>query len=649
MPLMLGAMAACQDNVEELTSATNELAATRTENLAEASDFYWYRGEKIYLRKVQDKSYVMFKSKNANVLISSLAKAKVRLDANKIEKYQYEGTDNMGKAAKNFKDYEWSELRISDKEAYNYPEIEYAAPYYYAEDGSTFPLTNIVYVVLKEKGDLPILEKMATKYNVEIFGRFQGRQELYALACTKDSKGNALEIANIFYESELFHIAEPAFISGKPQTADPYYSQQWYLKNTGQYGSSYAGYDINFEPALSLMPSTSSVTVAVVDNGIKLDHTDLLLSSTNYNTVTPANPSAVQNTTANPNHGTWVAGVISAKTGNNVGIAGIASTAGVDVMSISFQYGHQFFIAHAADGIEKAADLGADVINLSWTTTTSSVISDAIDYALETGRLGKGCVVVASAGNSNTNTAAISFPSNYTGVISAGAISYDGIRKTASSPDGESWYSNYGSGLDIVAPGVKIRTTTAGGSYSTIAGTSTSFAAAQVSAVAALVLAKSYYLSYEDVAYIVEKTANKTIPGFTSTSTKEYGTWSTYVGYGLLDTYAALSMAASTTSSGSLSISGATSLTADSNGYAGTTLTASPSNSNYTYIWSGVFYGSCNSWSISPSGGYGHGSSASVSVYLGPSDTGGTLLVTCRAYNGTTYIGSYTHYLNVSP
>ena len=331
-----------------------------------------------------------------------------------------------------------------------------------------------------------------------------------------------------------------------------------------------------------------------------------------------------------------------------MGIAGIASAAGIDVMSISLEYGNNLFAAYAADGIEKAADLGADVINLSWAYNTSSIISDAIDYALANGRLGKGCVIVASSGNSSTNSS-ISFPSAYPGVIAVGSTSYDGKRKTPTSPDGGSWYSNYGAGLDIVAPGVKIKTTGIGDTYPTISNSGTSLAAAQVSAVAALVLAKSYYLSYEDVAFILEKSARKTIPGFTNTSNKEYGTWSYNVGYGLLDTYAALSFAASTTSNGSLSISGANSLSASGSGYVGTTLTASPSNTNYTYIWSGVFNGSCDRWAISPSGGYGHGPSANVSVYFGSGDTGGTLLITCRAYNGTSYIGAYTHYLNVAP
>lgn len=121
------------------------------------------------------------------------------------------------------------------------------------------------------------------------------------------------------------------------------------------------------------------------------------------------------------------------------------------------------------------------------------------------------------------------------------------------------------------------------------------------------------------------------------------------MGYGLLNAYAALSMAGNTNSNGSLNITGTTTLSANGNGFASTTLTAVPTDQNYTYIWSGIFYGYCDSWYIWPSGGYSTGPNADVNIYLSPGQIGGTLLVTCRAYNGTTFIGQATAYVTVSP
>ena len=57
------------------------------------------------------------------------------------------------------------------------------------------------------------MEKLAKEYNVGIIGRFSEMPLWYAVACTKESKGNALEVANSFYESGLFEEASPAFIS----------------------------------------------------------------------------------------------------------------------------------------------------------------------------------------------------------------------------------------------------------------------------------------------------------------------------------------------------------------------------------------------------------------------------------------------------
>lgn len=101
-------------------------------------------------------------------------------------------------------------------------------------------------------------------------------------------------------------------------------------------------------------------------------------------------------------------------------------------------------------------------------------------------------------------------------------------------------------------------------------------------------------------------------------------------------------------SSGNISINGQTNLTADSNGYAYTTLTVSPSNTNYTYIWSGQFNGEYDRWYIWPSGN-GYGNTADISIYLNPMDSGGTLAITCMVFNGINYIGTGSTYLYVTP
>jgi len=95
-------------------------------------------------------------------------------------------------------------------------------------------------------------------------------------------------------------------------------------------------------------------------------------------------------------------------------------------------------VAAIADGIDFARRNGADVINMSlggptWTDTLKKACDDAN---------AAGVVVVAAAGNDGTSS--LSYQAGYNSVISVGAVGYDGVR---------TFYSNYGLGLDVVAPG----------------------------------------------------------------------------------------------------------------------------------------------------------------------------------------------------
>src|SRR5690606_19297082 len=95
--------------------------------------------------------------------------------------------------------------------------------------------------------------------------------------------------------------------------------------------------------------------------------------------------------------------------------------------------------------------------------SSSSIINNAIDNGLSLGRGGKGTLYLSSSGNSNTTT--IGYPASYVNTIAVGASSMCDQRKSPSSCDGESWWgADYGTGLDVVAPGVKIYSTDIAGS-----------------------------------------------------------------------------------------------------------------------------------------------------------------------------------------
>ena len=128
-----------------------------------------------------------------------------------------------------------------------------------------------------------------------------------------------------------------------------------------------------------------------------------------------------------------------------------------------------------------------------------------------------------------------------------GAISPKGERKSKQSCDNENWGSCYGSALDVVAPGVRIPTTTSDGNYRTDFN-GTSSACPHVAGVAALVLSVNPNLTALQVRNVIESTAQK-IGGYNyqGVSGRANGTWHEEMGYGLVDAYAAVRAASAAT------------------------------------------------------------------------------------------------------
>ena len=171
-------------------------------------------------------------------------------------------------------------------------------------------------------------------------------------------------------------------------------------------------------------------------------------------------------------HGTQVCGVIAAIQNNGTGISGIAPESMIPPQVLNQQGGGRVVGADAlAAAIVYGADYGAEIINLSlgWPDEEPLVVIDAITYAVE-----KGVLLVAAAGN---NPGPALFPANQEEVMAVSATNRDNEK-----------ISSYASGpeIELVAPGVEMRTTRINGSYTTSSGTS--FAAPLVSGVAALML-----------------------------------------------------------------------------------------------------------------------------------------------------------------
>ena len=210
-------------------------------------------------------------------------------------------------------------------------------------------------------------------------------------------------------------------------------------------------------------------------------------------------------------HGTAVSGIIGAETNNIIGIAGVAPR--VKILNLrAFDpdgFGEEDDVASA---ILYAVSMGAKVINMSFGDYSFSyILRDVIRYAYS-----KGVVLVASSGNSNSTLP--HYPSAYSEVISVGNSTVE---------DYVAGSSNYGSTLDLVAPGTSVITTIKNGKYSEFNGTSA--AAPFVSAAASLLLSLQNF-SNEEVKQIIKS------------SSDDIGTpgWDLRSGSGRLNVYKAL-------------------------------------------------------------------------------------------------------------
>ncbi len=188
-------------------------------------------------------------------------------------------------------------------------------------------------------------------------------------------------------------------------------------------------------------------------------------------------------------HGTYISGIAAAETNNFTGIAGVAPL--IKVLNLrAFDpggYGEEDDVAAA---ILYAVQMGVKVINMSFGDNAFSyVLRDVIRYAYS-----QGVVLVASAGNSGSNMP--HYPSGYSEVISVGNSTREDYVATS---------SNYGSTIDLVAPGSSILTTSRNNGYAEIGGTSAS--APFVSATAALILSRSNFTN-EEVKQIIKSTTD---------------------------------------------------------------------------------------------------------------------------------------------
>jgi len=214
----------------------------------------------------------------------------------------------------------------------------------------------------------------------------------------------------------------------------------------------------------------AGVAVAVLDTGIDTDHPDLAANyQGGYDFVNGDGLPEDDN-----GHGTHVSGIIAADN-NSAGIVGVAPNAGIVAVKVLDSNG-EGYLSVIIDGIDwviaNQSGYGIKVANMSFGGSGSS---EALHTAVQ-GLYNAGVTIAASAGNNRSN-AAYFIPAAYAEVLCISALA---------SGDKFASYSNYGSVVDLIAPGSDVKSTWPGGGFATLSGTS--MAAPHVAGAAALYL-----------------------------------------------------------------------------------------------------------------------------------------------------------------
>jgi len=376
------------------------------------------------------------------------------------------------------------------------PDVEFAAPVFQGNYGCWITLTQEILLQFKAEylaWEDTILAALAPDLQV-IRKDFAHLPGAYVLRSPSSNGFEVLSAANRLAEDSRIAWAEPnAHFSGHSALTpnDPGFPNLWGILNTGQLGGT-PDMDMDGDSAWDTHTGDASIKILIIDVGVQQDHSDI--------NQLPGADFTGEGGGGGPvngcdQHGTWVAGCVSAIINNSQGTVGIAP--GCKSLSA------RTFISLIPCTGSWTADYLWTVDALDWAEQQGARISNNSNYyggtssAMEAKYLStynNGMIHFAAAGNFSSST--ITYPASIPVVNAIAALARTGSK---------AGFSNYGNGLDFSAPGQDIYTTARGSDYSTVSGTS--FASPYSAGVAALVLSQNPALSPAEVEDIMKCTS----------------------------------------------------------------------------------------------------------------------------------------------
>jgi subtilisin family serine protease len=272
-----------------------------------------------------------------------------------------------------------------------------------------------------------------------------------------------INVANALAERDNdIILAVPNFVSEFKRSAGPVIPpSQWHLNNSGQFPGQVAGEDVRAKQAWAIAMAKRTIVVAVLDDGVDIDHPALKDSIwRNPNSTLPdqfgrdffLDPTDVghfdprpkifrapfNDPASNDIHGTPCAGLVAASA-PDARAFGVAT--GCLILPVKIFHADELASdERVGNAIRYAAGI-ADILSCSWEGPETPLIENAIEDAVTKGRKGKGCAVFCATGNDGQPS--VAFPASTRTAIAVGASTDEGMHPS---------YSNFGPEVALVAP-----------------------------------------------------------------------------------------------------------------------------------------------------------------------------------------------------
>ncbi len=433
-----------------------------------------------------------------------------------------------------------AEMRTRIQLAMRDPRAEFVSPVFVDDLGGPLVVTPDLLIGFNKGVRQDQIDEILAQHDVgDVRDRdWTGMDGVYRVRSLSRNGLDVLEAANRLAQLDEVAFAEPDMMftgRGEFFPNDPGFASCWGIHNTGQFGG-VPDRDMDGPEAWDITIGDPSILVLIIDTGMQQDHPDL--NQVPGADLTSEGPGSGGPVNSFDNHGTPVAGCVSATINNNLGTVGIApgckSVSARTFISINSSGNWTSNASWTVDALTFGENAGARVTNNS---NGYGFTSSAIANKYLTTRNG-GMVHFASAGNGGTTF--IGYPASLSTVNAVAALQPNGVIAS---------FSDRGFGLAFSAPGTSVYTTDRTGSagyssgdYAFVQGTS--FASPYASGVAALILSKNSTQSAFDVETIMQNSC---------VDLGDVGYDETY-GWGFVNAEAALNMTPDSGPPGSFSL-----------------------------------------------------------------------------------------------